>query len=111
MKKKKKSITIYQKEKGKIIIELSDNIELDDLANFSISLFSLLIDRTEVTEDSVIDMLQVILEVMLNGVEKENSNIIPSKSSSIYNNSNLSEDEIKMAEVFSKIWKNNLLHF
>lgn len=107
----KKTITISQQEKGKIVIELSENIELNDIANFSMSLFSLLIDRTEVNENSLIDMLQVMLEVMINNIEKDDNKSNTYKTTSIYNNSNLSEEEIEMAEIFSRAWKNNLLNF
>lgn len=107
----KKMITISQKEKGKIIIELSDNIELNDIINFSMSLFTLLIDKSDINENSILDMLQVILEVLINSVERGKEREPVLKSNSIYSNSNLTEEEIKMAEIFSKVWKNSFLNF
>ncbi len=109
--KKNKFIKIIEKAKDKIVLELSDEMSAEELSKFSLTLFVVLIDKikqesqndSEFGQEMILELLKTISGIL---TDKDDIN-----SNSLFEDIEINDKDKKMAETFSKVFKEKSISF
>ena len=117
-----KYIKIFEKNSGKIMIEVPEDIDIEDMIEFTLSLFVVTLEQLKNEKDlfqtpidnpniSANEFVKLFLSLIAqNYFDHEKGDY--DKPDFIYDNSDLSEKEVEMAKTFSKVFKeSNKLYY